>query len=290
MSEIITLDKLRENLDFFNKMYDAVRLIDPIQKKVLEYRDKQLWKTGNMCYAYWGNGKICDNCISMRAFREKKSFIKLESSPNEIILLTALPIDAYEQPVVLELFKNATDSMLIGTGEYTKNISICSVLNDINSMVVIDHLTSLYNRRFLDDRLPVDIIKATLNKKPMSVIFIDINSMKTINDTFGHIEGDNALKLVGKSIKQSIRNTDWAARYGGDEFFICLNNMTNEDANIISEKISNRITSEALHIKGNVVKITVSAGVATMLDKAFTADEIIKLADEKMYEAKKRNK
>jgi diguanylate cyclase (GGDEF)-like protein len=180
--------------------------------------------------------------------------------------------------------------MLIGTGEYTKNISICSVLNDINSMVVIDHLTSLYNRRFLDDRLPVDIIKATLNKKPMSVIFIDINSMKTINDTFGHIEGDNALKLVGKSIKQSIRNTDWAARYGGDEFFICLNNMTNEDANIISEKISNRITSEALHIKGNVVKITVSAGVATMLDKAFTADEIIKLADEKMYEAKKRNK
>ncbi|MCI1959637.1 MAG: GGDEF domain-containing protein [Clostridia bacterium] len=291
MSEKITLDKLQKNLDFFSKMYDVVRLVDPVAKNVMEYKNNCIVKTNKICYTYWKNGCICDNCISVRAYKENKSFIKLECSPNAIMLVTALPIETSEQSVVLELFKNATDSMVIGTGDYTKNQLISNVVHNINDMVIKDPLTGLYNRRFLDDRLPINIIKATVSKSPLSVIFIDINNMKTINDTYGHEAGDKSIKLVANAIKHCIRtDTDWAARYGGDEFLVCLNNTVNEDARSISKKICCDVASKTINIQGSNVSVTISSGVITMFDSALTAEEIIRLADEKMYESKKQNK
>ncbi len=70
MSNIITYDELENKLAFFNKMYDIVRLVDPINKKVLEYRSVSSIEVNEFCYAYWSNNKICDNCISIRAHLE----------------------------------------------------------------------------------------------------------------------------------------------------------------------------------------------------------------------------
>ena len=75
--DYISLDEIKDKLDFFNKMYDAVRLIDPLEKKVLEYRNSDLTEIegADPCYGYWENGKICDNCISIRAYLENRSFV-----------------------------------------------------------------------------------------------------------------------------------------------------------------------------------------------------------------------
>lgn len=287
MPEQIKLSTLEQNLAFFSKMYDVVRLVDPVKKTVLEYGDHKVEETSEICYDYWKNGKICDNCISVRAFHDNKSYMKLEQNPDVIMLVTAMPIEASEGPVILELLKNATDSMMVGTGDYNSGQELHNIVRDINNMVVMDHLTSIYNRRFVDSRLPVDIVQATIKSQPLSVIFIDIDNMKKINDTHGHTIGDTALKNVATVMQKCIRaDVDWVARYGGDEFIICLNNIDNSDACRIAERVRESILAIELPLPNDDTRITISFGIQTMSESALTADEIIRMADEKMYENK----
>lgn len=291
MPEQVTLSQLKKNLIFFHKMYDAVRLVDPVQKMVLERRECGTADTSEICYDYWKNGKICENCISVRAYHDNKSYMKLEQNPEAIMLVTALPVEAAEKPVVLELLKNATDSMMVGTGEYNDGQAMRHVVNDINRMVVKDHLTSLYNRRFVDDRLPADIVRATIGNRPLSVIFMDLDNMKTINDHHGHTAGDLALKHVADAIQGCIRaEADWGARYGGDEFLICLNGIGGNEARRIAERIRDRIEAIEIPIQDENVRVTASFGIQSMAGTPLTAEEMIRMADQKMYGAKRGRK
>lgn len=291
MSEIITLDSLQDNLQFFYKMYDMVRLVDPVQKRVMEFRNHGIGKTCKSCYAYWGNGHICDNCISVRAYYEQRSFMKLEQGPNTVMLVMALPIESSEQPVVLEFLKNATDTMIIGPGDYQKNQALYTAVQNINNLMIRDELTSLYNRRFLDDRLPAEIVNAKVRHLPLSVIFIDIDNMKTINDTFGHTAGDQLLRHTAKILKKSLSSgEDWIARYGGDEFLICLHHSDTDSALCVSKRISRNLEQTKFSIRDSQIHAQVSQGVVTMPETGLTANEIIELADQKMYEVKKRRK
>lgn len=290
MSERITLNKLEQNLAFFSKMYDVVRIVDPVHKKVLEYNGCRVGKTNEICFDYWQNGNICDNCISVRAYQDNKSYMKLEQNTDVIMLVIALPIEGAEEPVVLELLKNATDSMMIGTGDYNNGHAMRNVVYDINNMVIKDHLTSTYNRRFVDDRLPVDIIKATVAEQPLSIIFLDIDNMKSINDTYGHTTGDLVLKNAADTLQNCIRtDMDWIARFGGDEFIICLNNIGSEEADHIAERIRNNIAAIKIPICNGSINVTASLGIQTMLKSPLTAEDMICMADEKMYEDKRRN-
>lgn len=291
MPERIRLDDLKENLDFFHKMYDAVRLVDPVQKKVLEYRGCGVGKTDRLCYDYWKNGAICDNCISVRAHYDDKSYIKLEHNKDAVMLVTAIPIEKAGEAVVLELLRNATDTMMVGTGDYNNGQAIRDVVNNINSMVVKDHLTSAYNRRFVDERLPVDLVHATLARQPLSVIFADIDNMKRINDTYGHVVGDLALKHAADAMQGRLRTeADWVARYGGDEFLICLNNAHPDETRRVAERIRSDIADIRLPVRDGSISLTVSLGVQTTSDQKHTAQELIHMADEKMYRAKKDGK
>ena len=284
----ISLDDIKDKLEFFNKMYDAVRLVDPEHKKVLDFKDSSLLGTQEVCYDYWGNGKICDNCISVRAFQENQSFVKLERSKEAILLVTAVPIESTDVPVVLELLKNATDTMMIGSGDYNDGEMFRRFVRDMNDRIVRDSLTSLYNRRFVDERLPVDMIEATLHQLPLSLCFMDLDNFKSINDVYGHEEGDLAIKAVGDVIAEHIRlDHDWAARYGGDEFLLCLKNADERDAVRIAERMQNEIEKISIGPPLEDVCLTVSFGIATMRDMPVTAKELLRCADRNMYKAKK---
>lgn len=291
MIEKITLSELQKNLDFFHKMYDMVRIIDPIHKSVIEYRSSGTMQTSETCFAYWGNDRICDNCISMRAYREQKSFMKLEHNPDAVMLVTAVPIDSAQQPVVLELLKNATDTMMIGEGAFYKGDILFNAVQDMSDMIIRDELTSIYNRRFLDERLPSDIVTAITRQTPLSLIFIDIDNMKIANDTIGHAAGDKLLIHTSKIIEENIRSkTDWVARYGGDEFVVCLNHADNEAALRVSKQIEDGFQSAALSVQDSEITIKASFGVVTMPESGLTAAELIDLADKRMYASKKRHK
>lgn len=288
--EYITLEDIKDKLDFFYKMYDVVRLVDPIHKKVLDYRKSSFSDKNEICYEYWGNNKICDNCISVRSYRENKCFVKLERRPDALLFVTALPIKNADQPIVLELLKNATGHMYIGEGNYNEGELFSHFVEELNDVIVKDPLTSLYNRRFIDERLPVEIIDATLTHMPISICFMDLDEFKSINDLYGHETGDLVIKAVGKVIRNRILgNRSWAARYGGDEFIIYLYNTHWNDADHLLQNIKQEIENLSVGEIGVKSRISVSYGIETMHEIPMTADELIRNADEKMYRVKKSN-
>lgn len=285
----ITLNEIKEKLDFFHKMFDAVRLIDPLHKKVLEYRDSGMISTKVICYDYWGDNRICDNCISIRSYQEDRSLVKMEKFKESIILVTAIPITNVELPAVLELFKNVTDTMFVGDGDYTKNEMLTKYAREINNAIIKDPLTLLFNRRYIDERLPADIVEATLTGNPLSVCFVDLDNFKTINDSYGHEAGDQAIRSVGEVILNYIdgRKT-WAARYGGDEFLICLGGMRADKAEQIMLKIQNDVGKIGISTDKENIRLSLTFGIRTMEDTPITAAELIREADKEMYLAKKR--
>ncbi len=280
----ISLDELKEQLEFFQKMYDSVRLVDPVQKKILDYRGGAFEDIREICYKYWENGKICDNCISIRAYHENNSFIKLEKKQELVFIVTAIPIVNDKGPVVLELLKDVTDNMLIGAGVYSEGELFRHYVNKMNNIIIRDPLTNLYNRRFVDERLSADVVNAMMKYSPLSVCFIDLNNFKVINDAYGHNAGDNAIKAVSEVIGRNIRSDyDWAARYGGDEFLICLNHTDEQQAHAIVKRIRSEITRIPADYQIDDAFLSISYGIETMLNTAMTAEELIRAADQKMY-------
>ncbi|NLD84215.1 MAG: GGDEF domain-containing protein, partial [Clostridiales bacterium] len=272
----ISLDEIRDKLDFFCKMYDVARLVDPLGKRVLECQESSVCATQQVCHDYWENGKICDNCISIRAHQENSSFVKLEKNPETVFLVTAIPIENTGTPAVLELLKNATETMLVGSGDYNQGQLFHRFVGEMNELIVRDTLTSLYNRRFVDERLPADIVDAILQGLPLSVCFLDLDNFKSVNDVCGHKAGDMAIEAVGNVIAGQIRaDRDWAARYGGDEFLLCLNNTGEAQARVIAGRIQEGI--EAIHVESSSgsIALSTSYGIQTMRDVPMTAEELI---------------
>ena len=274
-------------MEFFRKMYDMVRLVNPLNKTVVESKGSSREETDEICFAYWENGKICSNCISVRAHLGNKCFMKLEQSGAKIMMVTALPVENAGTPTVIELLKNATETMLIGKGDYTDGHMMRNIVAQINDLAVKDELTGLFNRRYIHERLSADVVKATMEGLPLSVIFLDIDNLKQTNDTLGHAFGDQVLIKVANALESCVGgDPNWIARYGGDEFLICLSNTPEESAQQTMKRIQDVIEGLRLESEGGPVLTSVSMGAYTMLEEKHTPEEIIALADQRMYEAK----
>ncbi len=148
-----------------------------------------------------------------------------------------------------------------------------------------DSLTGLYNREALDNMLKAEIMKAKLSKGVLSIIFLDLDNFKTINDTLGHHFGDEILRKVGEILKSSVRKGDIVARYGGDEFVIVLHSKTNLEPERVAERIKVKI-EESLRM----YNISVSYGIAIFGKDGSTPEELIDVADKRMYKQKVEKK
>lgn len=291
MKKPIKIEILKEKLDFFKAIYDSIRIIDPLRKAVMDYEDSNIKETNEICYKYWSSQKICDNCIAMRAYIENDTFMKLENTREKLFMVTAIPTEIDKQKFVLELFKDVTETMMVGTGDYNSGCNLKNSLVDMNNMVVKDELTNIFNRRYISEKLPADIIKSVIEGKPLSILIADIDKFKKINDTFGHNVGDVVIKEIANILLGCIRvDTDWVARYGGDEFLICLNNTNNDSAYSIAERMRKKIEEKIIEIENKKIRIFASFGVFTMFEKQLASEEIIALADKNLYKAKKRGR
>jgi diguanylate cyclase (GGDEF)-like protein len=150
-----------------------------------------------------------------------------------------------------------------------------------------DPLTLLYNRRYLMETLDREILRSVRKRAQLSIVMIDIDHFKKINDTYGHQNGDQVLVAVADTFRTSLRVYDIPARYGGEEFVLSLPETPHEDAIMVAERLRKAI--EALEFSGELtgLKTSVSMGVATCPDNATnSAQELIKAADEALYRAK----
>jgi diguanylate cyclase (GGDEF)-like protein len=157
---------------------------------------------------------------------------------------------------------------------------------EYEQLSVTDALTGLLNRRYLQERLTEEIIRSNRHGYPMSFMMIDVDHFKSYNDTYGHPEGDKALKTVGYVLKETLRGADVAARYGGEEFSILLPQTTSEEAQAIAERIRRNIEETDFVNR----KVTVSMGIASCSLELNSSDEVISAADKALYEAKRRGR
>jgi diguanylate cyclase (GGDEF)-like protein/PAS domain S-box-containing protein len=157
-------------------------------------------------------------------------------------------------------------------------------------MAFTDALTGVYNRRYLMDELTRELSRAIRNKTTFSIINMDIDNLKTINDRHGHNYGDRFLKEFGSILQKTSRKTDIPARIGGDEFILLNSESDCPQSDVLAMRILSEANSSKIDIKGEQFSISVSIGVAYYPNHGATAEELLTRADKAMYEAKKNGK
>ena len=285
------LDKLIQQVISFDHMYQLIRVIDPINKTVIYERDKEeleLNEKFETCYNLWNKNKVCSNCISMRAYNENDVCIKIETTDDKVIMATAIPIKVDGGILVVELIKDVTRSMILDETKLSKNSDIVKLLEMASLAAVTDELTNTYNKRYIQEKLPVELVISKLNKDPLTLIMTDIDHFKRINDTYGHLAGDYILREFCSILKNSLReNKDWMARFGGEEFMICLTQTDHQTALKVAERLRKSIEEANFIYNGEDIKITASFGLCTnSIDKKYEIEKFVECVDNKLYQAK----
>jgi diguanylate cyclase (GGDEF)-like protein len=157
---------------------------------------------------------------------------------------------------------------------------------EYEQLSVTDALTGLLNRRYIEERLLEEVKRSTRHSFPMSFMMLDVDNFKSYNDQFGHPAGDEALKIVGHVVRETLRGADVAARYGGEEFAILLPQTTRNEAAAIAERIRSNIENAAFPHR----LVTASIGVASCSAELCSPKIIVSAADKALYEAKKRGR
>ncbi len=163
-------------------------------------------------------------------------------------------------------------------------------LRKVKEEANIDSLTGLRNRRSFERALHEFFRDYKKYKYPFSIIMLDIDNFKKINDTYGHLAGDKVLKEIGKILKTYLRAKDIPARTGGEEFTIILPGITKKEAMAVAERLRRVISNHTIEYEGHKIHVTASFGVAEMRDDIETPEDLLKEADEKLYKAKKTGK
>lgn len=186
-----------------------------------------------------------------------------------------------------ELATSETDFLSIFAKQIEMAITIAHLFSTVKEQAVTDGLTGLYNRRYFEEYLQKEVTRANRQKQAFSLIGLDLDFLKQINDKYGHSYGDLAIKTLADVIKNNARSIDTAARMGGEEFNIILPGVDSKGAMIAAERI--RKTLEATEIE-TIGHITASIGVATYFEHTDNPEELIELTDQAMYQSKRNGR
>lgn len=166
-------------------------------------------------------------------------------------------------------------------------ITIADLFQAVREQAVTDALTGLYNRRYFEEAIEKEVQRAKRQQQPFSVIGIDLDYLKKINDTYGHFYGDLAIKTIAEVLKSNARSIDVPARIGGEEFNVLLPGVSSEGAMIAAERIRKSIEHVEIETIGH---ITGSLGVATYFEHTENVEELLELTDQAMYTSKREGR
>lgn len=186
--------------------------------------------------------------------------------------------------------------LLLLAGRMRHNDSIIQASIDLKShleeQTTLDPLTTLNNRRWIDLNLPRIINRARFGNQDLTILMLDIDHFKSVNDTYGHLVGDAVLQTVAKTVRDSIRPSDFACRYGGEEFLVVFPDTCMENSKIPAERIRanvEKITKEVSE-KENIPAVTISGGLSCVNESITEMAVLIKVADDKLYHSKENGR
>jgi len=200
-------------------------------------------------------------------------------------------IDRHASTVAPALSPVAQGALLAGLEGPAQAIDSALRLRRAEALSVTDDLTELYNSRYLHQVLRRESKRASRSGRPLSLVFLDLDGFKSVNDHHGHQAGSRALVEAAAVVRGSARETDVAVRFGGDEFAIILPDTGSDGAEAVACRVQDRVARHVfLAGDGLSLRLTVSVGVATLPDVAASADELLRAADLAMYRVKDSGK
>lgn len=186
-----------------------------------------------------------------------------------------------------ELAEAEMDFLALFAKQVEMAITIADLFQAVREQAVTDALTGLYNRRYFEEELKKEYQRAKRQGQPFSVIGIDLDYLKKINDTYGHSIGDLAITTIAKVLKDNARSVDIPARIGGEEFNVLLPGIASDGAMIAAERIRKAIEDSPIDTVGH---ITGSLGVATFFEHTENLEELLELTDQAMYTSKRNGR
>jgi len=158
--------------------------------------------------------------------------------------------------------------------------------DEIYRLTTMDGLTQIYNRRYFDEQLDREISRSRRYERVLSLVLVDIDHFKKVNDKFGHLAGDSVLKQLASTVRTRIRREDVFARYGGEEFAILLPEVALVGARQLSEKVRRLVEKQRFEFDRQPIPVTISLGVAVLDPHHREPGDLVRAADEKLFEAK----
>jgi diguanylate cyclase (GGDEF)-like protein len=168
----------------------------------------------------------------------------------------------------------------------TAQLSNAILHEKVQRVAITDGLTGLYNHRYFQERLSHELKRALRQEQPVSLLLLDIDHFKKVNDDYGHPFGDEVLKRISRELSNVARDIDLVARYGGEEFVVILGNAGRRDCKKVAERIRKKVEALSFDCEGETVKTTVSLGGATFPEDGKTKEELIRHADQALYHSK----
>ncbi|PKM39802.1 MAG: GGDEF domain-containing protein [Firmicutes bacterium HGW-Firmicutes-9] len=232
-------------------------------------------------------------CFGVRLIRQSDSVVLHASAPSlenhAMREVARIPVEICGENCALELIQPNRRVISAVFGESGRSGLMQDVSGAVGGLMHRDALTGLYNRRYIDETLPVALRTAHERGKALSLIFADIDRFKQVNDNHGHIAGDLVLQHIAQLMQKKIsRAGSWVARYGGDEFIICLPGVEYHAAQRIANQLRLAIMNQQFPMDGGMIRLTCSFGVQSVqkFDSQHSALMLLHRADEKLYQAK----
>lgn len=270
----ITRQQAAEEAKMLEKVFDVVRFLEGDFFEQMQDDPCIGVKIGMcQCYDFWKKNKPCENCISMKAYAEKKQKTKLEFLDADVFLVISRYLEIDDEACVMELVKHLDNDTLIDTDGRDK---LVGKLQGYQNKLYIDPVTGVYNRRYFEDE-----IRNMQNSA--GVAMIDLDDFKLYNDIYGHDMGDQVLCIVADVIKNCIRKTDKLIRYGGDEFLLILSDMVRGTLRGKLLRIQEAIENATIP---NCSRLKLTASIGGVISEDGKIDEAIAKADQLMYKAK----
>lgn len=270
----ITRQQAEEEAKMLEKVFDVVRFLEGDFFEQMQDDPCIGVKIGMcQCYDFWKKNKPCENCISMKAYAEKKQKTKLEFLDADVFLVISRYLEIDDEACVMELVKHLDNDTLIDTDGRDK---LVGKLQGYQDKLYIDPVTGVYNRRYFEDE-----IRNMQNSA--GVAMIDLDDFKLYNDIYGHDMGDQVLCIVADVIKNCIRKTDKLIRYGGDEFLLILPGMVRGTLRGKLLQIQEAIENATIP---NCSRLKLTASIGGVISEDGQIDEAIAKADQLMYKAK----
>ncbi len=269
----MTAQELEQMIAQMEKIFTVVRILDKDRLHKLDVRNGELHSEDCKCYSFWEKGKNCENCVAQRALAMKGQCTKLEFIGLEMYQVIAKYLEVDGVPCVVEMISCLDDETLL---DAEGREVLIKKFAHYRRELYADALTGSYNRRYFEDRLKEQRMDA-------GIAMIDLDDLKTYNDTYGHMAGDKVLMTVAEAIISCIRKTDRLVRYGGDEFLLVMPGIGLEAFIAKLHQIQDVVRNTS--VEGcPQLKLSVSIGGA--LTNGETVGKAMYRADEYMYQAK----